>query len=871
MIWKQRPIGVRLLSPIIVLASLACVLALDTYAADRNARIPRRTQIVVTPDSIDLHSVRDTRQLLVTGILTDGSEIDLTHLAEYSSNTSVCDVTDTGLVQVRGQGSGALMVRIGHRRMAIDVNVELAEVEQPVSFKHEIVPLLSLNGCSDIRCHGAPSGKGGFRLSLWGSDESFDYEQLVRDAFGRRTNAVDPDNSLVLQKPLARVSHIGGQRFSEESLTATLLRTWQEQGLVNDVDATSVKSLSVTPGERVLHAPATTQQLVVSAEFEDGTSVDVTQLVAFSSSDLALATVEAGGKVTFSQQGEVAILCRYMGKMVSARMMHIAEPSRDYEWTNPEPSNFVDEHVYAKLEQLHITPSVVCTDAEFVRRVYLDLCGVLPTPEEMTRFVGSDIPNKRAELIDALMQREEFSDLWTKKWMDVFRVSRDSIQLQGAQTFQAWLREQVSSGRPFSEVVTEMLTATGESYSVGASNYYCAAPMERKVTDADYLQKDLAESTAQLFMGIRLQCAQCHNHPYERWTQDDYLGLAAFFSQITRSRLGKAGPDGRPERRQIAVALDTSITSLPGTEHKQVKPHFPGELPLTIEDGSDYRKVLSDWLVTSDNPFFAKSVVNRIWFHLNGRGIVEPVDDFRDSNPSANDPLLSALAIHFAENDFRLRPLIRAIVLSKTYQASSLGNVFNSSDNKYFSHQTARPLPAEVLLDAICEVTGVPEQYEVMEDYTIGIPKEKIKLPLGTRAVQLPVTDVVTLINTSSSYVRYELHPFLRTFGQPVRRQTCECDRSPGFSRKQALELTVGEMVSGKVADPSSRIQSLIDNGASDQEMLFEFYTRALSRLPNAGASEKLLDYISSSDDRQKAWEDILWTILNSKEFIYQH
>ncbi|HAL13167.1 MAG TPA: hypothetical protein DCP67_05080, partial [Planctomycetaceae bacterium] len=362
MIWKQRPIGVRLLSPIIVLASLTCVLALDTYAADRNARIPRRTQIVVTPDSIDLHSVRDTRQLLVTGILTDGSEIDLTHLAEYSSNTSACDVTETGLVQVRGQGSGALMVRIGHRRMAIDVNVELAEVEQPVSFKHEIVPLLSLNGCSDIRCHGAPSGKGGFRLSLWGSDESFDYEQLVRDAFGRRTNAVDPDNSLVLQKPLARVSHIGGQRFSEESLTATLLRTWQEQGLVNDVDATSVKSLSVTPGERVLHAPATTQQLVVSAEFEDGTSVDVTQLVAFSSSDLALATVEAGGKVTFSQQGEVAILCRYMGKMVSARMMHIAEPSRDYEWTNPEPSNFVDEHVYAKLEQLHITPSVVCTD-----------------------------------------------------------------------------------------------------------------------------------------------------------------------------------------------------------------------------------------------------------------------------------------------------------------------------------------------------------------------------------------------------------------------------------------------------------------------------------------------------------------------------
>ncbi|MFL2870637.1 MAG: DUF1549 and DUF1553 domain-containing protein [Pirellulaceae bacterium] len=871
MIRQHAPFGALLRNPIVALGIVISLLAGDANAADRSVRIPRRTKVVVTPERVNLHGVRDTRQLLVTGVMADGSEIDLTHLAEYTSNTSACHITENGLVTVRGNGSGSLMVKVGHRQMSIAASVKLAEVEQPVSFKHEIVPLLSLNGCSDIRCHGAPSGKGGFRLSLWGSDESFDFEQLVRDAFGRRTNAVDPENSLVLQKPLARVSHIGGQRFAEGSLTATLLRAWQEQGLINDLDASSVKSLSVTPGARVLHAPATTQQLVVTAEFEDGTSADVSQLATFSSSDLALATVETGGKVSFSQQGEVAILCRYMGEMVSARMMHIAEASRDYQWSDPEPNNFIDEYVYEKLEQLHITPSDVCTDEEFVRRVYLDLCGVLPSPEETTQFINSESANKRAGLIDALMQREEFSDLWTKKWMDVFRVSRDSIQLQGAQTFQGWLREQVVADRPFSDVVSDMLTATGDSYSAGASNYFCAAPMERKVTDPDYFQKDLAESTAQLFMGIRLQCAQCHNHPYERWTQDDYLGLAAFFSQVTRSRLGKAGPDGRPERRQISVALDTSITTLLGAEHKQVKPHFPGESPLTIEDGSDYRKVLSDWLVADENPFFAKSVANRIWFHLNGRGIVEPVDDFRDSNPSANDPLLESLASHFSENEFRLRPLIRAIVLSKTYQASSSGNATNASDNKYFSHQTARPLPAEVLLDAICEVTGVPEQYEVMEDYTIGIPKEKIKMPLGTRAVQLPVTDVVTLINTSSSYVRYELHPFLRTFGQPVRRQTCECDRSPGFSRKQALELTVGEMVSGKVANPTGRIKTLIDRGASDQEIMAEFYTRALSRVPDTAASQKLLDYIASSDDRQQAWEDILWTILNSKEFIYQH
>lgn len=852
---------------------LAALGTCDLHAVESGTAtsVTRPAEVVVSPREVQLVGLRAAQQLLVTGRDAEGREYDLTHAAQYQATSPAWAVSAGGLVTARSPGSGTLSIQVGDQQFQVEVQVESSGDQPPVSFKREMVPLLSARGCSDIGCHGAPSGKGGFRLSLWGSDHGFDYAQLARGAFGRRTNPLDPAASLILQKPLTRVAHIGGQRFTAGSLAAELFEQWQREGLVHDPQAPSLLELIVTPATRVLHAPAVAQQLAVTAAFDDGTRADVTRLTAFSTSDLGLAKVSQGGLVTFSQQGEVAILCRYMGQLMAVRLMHIAPPASDYEWPHPEENNFIDDYVFQKLQRLHIVPSEICSDEDFVRRIYLDLCGVLPTPAETEEFLTTEHPNKRTRLVDALFMRAEYGDLWTKKWMDVLRVSRDTIQLQGAQKFQSWLREQIVQDRPFSEVVTEMLTSDGESYSRGAVNYFCTAPMLRKVTDADYLQKDLAEATAQLFMGIRLQCAQCHNHPYERWTQDDYLGLAAFFSQVTRSRLGEAGPAGRPERRQIAVQLDPQISGLSAAENQAVRPHFPGQPAVELPAGSDYRQKLAAWLVDGSNPFFAKSMVNRVWFHLHGRGIVEPVDDFRDSNPAVNDELLNGLAEYFVTHEFRLRPLIRAIVSSRTYQASSAGSELPGAGHKYFAQHRARPLAAEILLDAICDVTGVAEQYEIMADYTIGIPTEKVTLPLGTRAVQLPVTDVVTLINTSSNYVRYELHPFLRTFGQPVRRQTCECDRSPGFSRKQALELTVGEMVSSKVADASGRVQRLIDQGASDAEMLRSFYARALCRSPSPQAERQLLAYISTSADRQQAWEDILWTILNSKEFIYQH
>lgn len=558
--------------------------------------------------------------------------------------------------------------------------------------------------------------------------------------------------------------------------------------------------------------------------------------------------------------------------MESVRLMHIAAPPADYRWPAPPENNYVDRHVFAKLELLHIPPAELCSDEQFVRRLYLDLCGILPAPQETRAFVDATAPDKRARLVDQLLQRPEFVDYWTKKWMDVLRVSRDSIQLAGAQAYQQWLRAQIANDVPLTEIVRAMLTSRGESYQDPAANFYCVAPTPQEISDPNYLQKDLAEATAQLFLGVRLQCAQCHNHPFERWTQNDYLGLAAFFTQVKRSRLGKAGPKGRPDRRQMAIAIDNSLPELMHDETGAViAPSLLGQGRVSVLADQDRRELLADWLTGPENPFFAKAIANRVWFHLHGRGIVEPVDDFRDSNPPANEALLDALAADLVAHNFRLRPLIRTIANSRTYQLQSATNPTNRHDERYFSHMLARPLPAEVLLDAICEVTGVVEQFEIMQDYITGIPTESVKLPTGTRATQLPVNDIATLINSSGKYVRYELHPFLRTFGQPNRTQTCECDRQQKFSRRQALELIVGTMVTEKLAREDNRLGQILANESTPAEMLDQLYLRALARRPSPSTSQALLAHVAASADQRQAWEDVLWTVLNSQEFIYQH
>ena len=854
-----------------VLAVSGVVVAAEP--SSKSDAIGRPVSIDVVPGTFRLDGPRATQQLLVTGHYADGSLRDLTGLADFqASDPGFLEVDTDGLVRGSSDGSTRLIVEVGGRKAMAEATVAGIKRIEPVSFRRELMPVLSVAGCSDIRCHGAPSGKDGFRLSLWGFDPGFDFQQLTHDGLGRRTNTLNPDNSLVLNKALSQVPHVGGRRFAPQSYLANLLRTWQSEGIKDDREPVSLKQLTVTPDRRVLKAPAAGQRLAVSAKFSDGSVQDVTRLTTYSSSDLAIASVDRSGQVEFNRQGEVAILCRFMGRLESVRMMHIAEPAEGYAWPNPPEANFVDTHVFTKLKMLNIAPSELCTDEQFVRRLYLDLCGVLPTPSETRAFLATDGPDKRARLIEQLLQRPEYADYWTKKWFDVLRVTRDAINLEGSQKFQAWLRDRIEGDAPFDDTVRQLLTSTGQSYRDAPVNFFCVTMTPKTITDKQFLQKDLAEATAQLFLGVRLQCAKCHNHPYERWTQNDYLGLAAHFNQVKRTRMGKAGPGGRAERRQFEITVDKKAAEFTrDADGSAVVPSLIGQEPKPIPADRDRRQMLASWLTKLDNPFFARAFVNRVWYHLNGRGVVEPVDDFRDSNPSANDPLLKALAAEFVSSGYRLRPLIRSIVSSRTYQLSPIPNTSNRGDKRYFSHMHARPLPAEVLLDAVCNVTGVPEEYEIAKDYTIGLPPGTIKLPVGTRAVQLPVNDIVTLINTGSKYVRYESHPFLRAFGQPSRTQTCECDREQTFGRKQALELIIGQMMSKRLVDPRNRLSRMLADKDPDAKILDTLYLRALARTPSPRTRTAMLAHVGNSSDKRQAWEDVLWTLLNSQEFIYQH
>jgi hypothetical protein len=847
--------------------------AVPSDASARQAVLGKPVALDVAPRAFTLSGPRASRQVLVTGRYADGSLRDLTGFCQWKpADPAMVSVDADGLARGRSDGTTKLVVEVAGLSSTVTVTVADTGKHAPISFRREFMPVLAVAGCSDIRCHGAPSGKDGFRLSLWGFNPAFDFQQLTHDGLGRRTNPLDPDNSLILNKALAQVSHVGGRRFAPGSELASLMRGWQAEGLRDDDKAVSLKSLVVTPGGRVLKAPASWQRLAVQAEFSDGQVADVTRLTTYSSSDIAIAHVDRSGEVQFQRQGEVAILCRFMGRMESVRLMHIAAPAEDYAWPNPPEANYVDTLVFAKLKQLHIAPSELCTDEQFVRRIYLDLCGVLPTPAATEAFLAGTGPDRRARLVEGLLQRPEFADYWTKKWFDVLRVTRDAINLEGSQKFQAWLRDRIESDAPFDETARQMLTSVGQSYRDAPVNFYCVTPTPKKITDKQFLQKDLAEATAQLFLGVRLQCAQCHNHPYERWTQNDFLGLAAHFNQVKRTRLGKAGPGGRAERRQFEITIDRKAAEFTrDSDGSPVVPSLIGQPPKAIPSGQDRRQQLAAWLTRADNPFFARAFVNRVWFHLNGRGIVEPVDDFRDSNPSSNDPLLAALARQCVEGGYLMKPLIRTIVNSRTYQLSAITNASNQADGKYFSHMHSRPMPAEVLLDAVCQVTGVPEVYEIAKDYTIGLPPGTITLPIGTRAVQLPVNDIVTLINKGSKYVRYESHPFLRAFGQPSRTQTCECDREQTFGRKQALELIIGKMMSRRLAQPGNRLSQLMDSKMSDTQILDDLYLQSLSRRPSPKARTALLAHVASSSDRRQAWEDVLWTLLNSQEFIYQH
>jgi hypothetical protein len=871
--WKRLLLSLALAS----IATGPALAGIPGDAAGKAKVVGQPLAIVAEPATIVLHGPRAVQQLVVTGKYADGSVRDLTLFAELASEgPAVAAIDAGGFVAPLKNGVTALVVKAGGKTVKVPVTVKDFEKPQAVSFRNDMIAALNVGGCNQGACHGTPSGKNGFKLSLRGYDPAADYLQLTRDVMGRRTGRLGPDSSLILQKALGKIPHEGGKRFPGKSLPAQVFRGWLSEGLNDDpASLPTLKSIEVLPGQRVLNAPAKWQQLAVLGHFSDGAVRDVTRLTVFSSSDSAVADVNALGLVEFSQSGEVAILCRYLEEMYALRLTYL-EPKKGFRWSTPPEANYVDKNVFAKLKMLSIQPSQVCTDQEFVRRVYLDVCGILPKAEEVKTFLTSMGKDKRAKLVDGLLKRPEYADYWTLKWSDVLRSNRKTIQIKGIHVYQTWLRSHIATNTPFSKVVRELLTANGSTFANPPANYY------RIARDP----QNLAETTAQLFFGIRMQCAKCHNHPFERWTQDDYYSMAAFFARV------KQKPDPLESGPTPAVAGAEYIYSERSGEVQQPRtgktmpPKFMGAEVPKIGQGQDRRDVLAAWITSPKNPFFAKSVVNRIWFHLNGKGIVDPVDDFRDSNPSANDELLDAMAQDFAKSNFDVKHLIRTICTSRTYQLSAETNDFNRDDNKYFSHAVTKMYSAEVLLDAICAATDMPEKFP--------------GLPLGTRAVQLPDGEVN--------------HVFLKTFGQPGRELACECEREGDSNLAQALQLINGPTINEKNRNPNNRLGKLLAKKIPDRDVLNNLYLAALCRLPADGEVKAALDHVTKGKDVEKwqahltpaalqdlppniktilavsaknrtgdqknvlvdflgrkAWEDVQWAVINAKEFLFRH
>jgi len=709
-----------------------------------------------------------------------------------------------------------------------------------VRFSVEVQAAFTKAGCNQGTCHGNANGKGGLKLSLRGEDADFDYFALTRGAFARRFDVNTPESSLLLLKAIGTLPHQGGIRFDAGSWEYAVVFDWIAGGARFDPPGSpAIDSLTVEPAQVLLAPRDATVQLAVRARFSDGSTRDVTAQACFDSSS-PVATVDAG-KVDFNGAGETAVLVRYLGRMAVAR---IARPPEhpDYKPPTLVENNFIDRLVFAKLRQMRTPPSPPSTDEVFLRRAFVDIIGVLPEPAEVRAFLADTATDKRSKLVDALLARPEYADWWALKWADVLRADPLNLDPDGAARFVRKLRRDLSSDKPLDRFAFDLLAGNGSTYSEPDAAFH------RIHRDPD----ELAENVAQLFLGIRLKCARCHNHPFERYTQDDYFGLAAFFARTGRKMIGGYN---RPPDNFVAVQGEELIFNAPAGETLHIKtgaavrPRMPGDPARGLaakvfdEEPVDRRTLFAQELTRADNPFFARVLANRIWAHLMGRGIVEPVDDFRDSNPPANPELLDALADELVRSKFSAKSLIRTIAGSRVYQLSSQPLPDNEDDESNFSHASARLLGAESLLDAISQTTQVPEPF--------------VGLPPGTRAVQIPAGSTRT-------------HPFLKLFGKPQRLTVCECERSGETTLVQSFALIGGPVVAVKLASADNRVGRLIAKRLDDAAIIEELYLAALARPPTAQELADMKAHVGSEPDRRKALEDVLWALLNSKGFLFR-
>ncbi|MDB6039657.1 MAG: hypothetical protein JWM99_3498 [Verrucomicrobiales bacterium] len=778
------------------------------------------------------------KQLLVTAKTDDDSLRDYTRIVSYEVKPGgIAKIDSNGFLIPLGDGTATIIAKSsngvqGNRT----VKVENYKAVTAVNFANQIVPIFTKAGCNGGGCHGKSSGQNGFRLSLLGFEPTEDFEHLVREARGRRLFPAAPDRSLLLLKAIAAVPHGGGKRLDAESEDYRLLVRWISQGMpYGSTNDPVIEKIEVFPKERTM-AFGGEQQLAVMARFNDGSTEDVTRSALYEPNDKEMAKTEENGLVKlYRQPGDVAVMIRYQAKVAVFR----ATIPLGASVTNlPVAKNFIDEAVFKKLQTIGMPPSELADDATFIRRVTIDITGTLPTPEQTAQFLTDTRPGKRERLIDHLIEMPAYGDYFAAKWAGLLRNKRaDKKFTRMTYAFHDWLRDSLLENKPYDQIVRELLTASGEYTENPAAAWYSQA---REIT----MQ---LEDTAQVFLAQRLKCAECHHHPFERWSQQDYYSFSAFFSQIARK-------PGNGPNEEIVFAK-RSVAGATNKKTKQsVKPAGLGAKPLDLSADDDARQALVDWMTSKDNRFFARALVNRYWKHFFNRGLVEPEDDMRDTNPPTNPELLEALAKSFIESHYDLKQLVRTICNSQTYQLSSIPNAWNKIDKQNFSRYYPRRLTAEVLLDSVDAVTKSESKFD--------------GLPAGTHAVELPDNSY-----NSSSY-------FLTVFGRPDMATSCECERSQDASLAQSLHLLNAKEIQDKLSQNGGRANLLAEqNTRTDEEKLRDLYFIAYSRQPDqselaAGKSHVehcVKTAANAPAGKRQAYEDIIWAVVNTKEFLFNH
>lgn len=814
---------------------------IPVFASGVNFDEPTEIQIrysAYEEDQLFLRGIGARRQLVVTGKFHDGDERDLTRKVRVVTQpTGIVEVSENGWIRPLSDGEATITIHAeGELEASVQVRTAESDEIQKVNFPNEITPLFTKYGCNGGGCHGKSGGQNGFRLSLLGFEPDEDYEYIVKEGRGRRIFPSAPERSLLLTKATNETPHGGGSKIAKGSLDYELIRSWIAQGMpYGEKDDPVLEEVSVYPAQRVLDMNGD-QQLVVTAKYSDGSMRDVTRSSIFEVNDEEVGEVDLNGHVVvFEQPGDLGIMIRFQSKVAVFRgIVPLGAPVDHL----PEPSNYVDKHIFTKLKAVGMPPSELSTDSTFIRRVSLDLTGRLPTVEKTKTFLADKDPAKRDKLIDRLLDSPQYADFFANKWSALLRNKRTKPGYQrGNFAFHGWIRESLEQNKPYDQFVREVVAASGE---VGEH------PPVAWYREVKTVQNQL-EDVAQLFLGTRIQCAQCHHHPFEKWSQEDYYKLSAFFSQVGREKSRFPDEEVIFHKRGAAKATNKK-------NNQAVLPAGLGAEPPELSVDDDPRHALVDWMSKEGNPFFAHTLVNRYWKHFFGRGLVDPEDDMRETNPSVNPELLEELASRFTANNFDMKELIRDICRSKTYQFSSIPNNYNVKDKHNFARHYPQRLQAEVLLDSIDDITQVRTTFS--------------GLPPATRATMLPDNSY-----NNGSY-------FLSVFGRPDNASACECERSGDASLAQSLHLINSKDIQSKLSNGSGRAQKLAkDKERTDTEKIEELYYVAFSRSPKKEELKLAMDYLNrevvnekgekSPADKGKSYEDIVWALFNTKEFLF--